>query len=68
MTTDDDRYRIILTLTKNEKIIQRELGKNSDRIFRVIQFVNIKDGNMQSTTKFLAYLQHNVIQRGVYVS
>lgn len=64
----NNRDRIILIQTKNEKVTQMELEKDSDRIFRVIQFVNTKDGDMQSVAKHFAYLQHNDVNRGVYVS
>jgi len=55
-----------LNQVRNEKIIPFTLDNILQ--FTTTQFLKSKSEDMQSTTKFLAYPHHNVIQRGDYHS
>jgi len=50
----------------NEKIIQFNFKNTSQFTLTQKNFVKSKGNDMQSTTKFLAYHYHNVLQRGDY--
>lgn len=58
MRKTDDHIMIISLFVKNEKIFQ----------FISQSFVKSRSEDMQSTAKCLAYLHHNVLQRGDYHS